>query len=121
MMLLGVGLLLAPAGTVAAVNVDPFAKVCDGKAGVKDSQVCDAKNDSIAPVITTVINVLLFAVGIISVIMIIIGGITYATSAGEAANVTRAKNTILYAIVGLVIAFLAYAIVNWVVLRFVNP
>lgn len=65
-------------------------------------------------VITTITNTLLFVVGALAVIMIIWGGIRYATSAGNASSVTAAKNTILYAIVGLIIAFLAFAAVNWV-------
>ena len=65
-------------------------------------------------IITTITNTLLFIVGALAVIMIIFGGIRYATSAGNASSVTAAKNTILYAIVGLIIAFLAFALVNWV-------
>jgi len=65
-------------------------------------------------IFTTIVNVLLFVIGAISVIMLIIGGIRYTISAGDSGNVTAAKNTILYAIVGLVIAFLAFAVVNWV-------
>ncbi len=65
-------------------------------------------------IFTTVVNILLFIIGAICVIMLIWGGIRYTTSAGNAASVTAAKNTIMYAIIGLVIAFLAYAIVNWV-------
>ena len=65
-------------------------------------------------IFTTVVNVLLFVIGAISVIMLIYGGIRYTTSAGNAASVTAAKNTIMYAIIGLIIAFLAFAIVNWV-------
>jgi hypothetical protein len=66
------------------------------------------------PIFTTVVNVLLFIIGAISVIMLIIGGIRYTVSAGDSSNVTAAKNTIMYAIIGLIIAFLAFAIVNWV-------
>ena len=65
-------------------------------------------------IITTITNTLLFIVGALAVIMIIFGGIRYATSAGNASAVTAAKNTVLYAIVGLIIAFLAFAAVNWV-------
>lgn len=65
-------------------------------------------------IFTTVVNVLLFIIGAISVIMLIIGGIRYTLSAGDSGNVTAAKNTILYAIVGLIVAFLAFAIVNFV-------
>lgn len=65
-------------------------------------------------IFTTVVNVLLFIIGAISVIMLIYGGIRYTISAGDSGAVTSAKNTILYAIVGLIVAFLAFAIVNFV-------
>lgn len=61
-----------------------------------------------------VINVILSVMGIIAVVMIIIGGIQYTTSSGDPQKATRAKNTILYAIIGLVVALLAFAIVNFV-------
>ena len=62
-----------------------------------------------------VTNTILYIVGIIAVIMLIIGGIRYVVSGGDAKKVTDAKNTILYAIIGLVICFLAFAIVNFVI------
>jgi hypothetical protein len=68
----------------------------------------------------TVSNILLFLVGAISVIMLIIGGIRYVISGGDQNQVTSAKNTILYAIVGIVIAFLAYAAVNFVTTQLQN-
>ncbi len=66
-------------------------------------------------VFQTITNVLLFIIGAISVIMLIIGGIRYTVSNGDAAAVTSAKNTILYAVIGIVIAILAYALVNFVI------
>lgn len=65
-----------------------------------------------------VTNVLIFLVGAISVLMIIIGGVRYVTSNGEQAGTKSAKDTILYAIIGLVVAFMAYAVVNFVVTSF---
>lgn len=65
-------------------------------------------------VFSTITNVLLFVLGAISVIMIIIGGLRYVVSGGNATNVTAAKNTILYAIVGVIIALLSYAIIKFV-------
>ena len=53
-------------------------------------------------------------VGILSVIMLIWGGILYTTSSGDSNKVTTAKNTIMYAVIGLVVAIFAYAIVNFV-------
>ena len=67
--------------------------------------------------VVTVVHVILYIVGILAVVMIIIGGIQYTTSAGDQNAVTKAKNTILYGIVGLVIAVLAYAIVSFVISR----
>lgn len=60
-------------------------------------------------------NTILYIVGIIAVIMLIIGGVRYVISGGDAKKVTDAKNTILYAIIGLIICFLAFAIVNFVI------
>ena len=60
-------------------------------------------------------NTILYIVGIVAVIMLIIGGIRYVVSGGDAKKVTDAKNTILYAIIGLIICFLAFAIVNFVI------
>lgn len=69
-------------------------------------------------IFTTITNVLLFVVGAISVIMVIIGGLRYILSGGNNANVTSAKNTVLYAIIGIVVALFAYAIVNFVLASF---
>lgn len=66
----------------------------------------------------TISNVLLFLIGAISVIMLIIGGIRYVVSGGDSTAVQGAKNTILYAIVGVVVAILAYAAVNFVITSF---
>jgi len=65
-------------------------------------------------IFVTVTNILLFIIGAIAVIMLIIGGIRYVVSAGDQTAVTSAKNTILYAIIGIIVAFLAYAAVNFV-------
>jgi hypothetical protein len=72
-----------------------------------------------AGIFTTVSNVMLFVVGAISVIMVVIGGLRYVISGGNSGNVTAAKNTILYAIVGLIISIMAYAIINFVISSFI--
>lgn len=64
--------------------------------------------------IQDVINVVIGIIGMLAVIMIIMGGISFATSQGDAAKVTKARNTILYGVVGLIISLLAFAIVNFV-------
>ncbi|MBQ6147331.1 hypothetical protein IJI70_00600 [Candidatus Saccharibacteria bacterium] len=72
---------------------------------------------SLTDVIKNIINIILYVVGVLAVVMIIFGGVQYTTSAGDTNKVTKAKNTILYGIVGLVVAILAYAIVNFIVGR----
>jgi hypothetical protein len=71
-------------------------------------------------IFTNIVNILLYIIGAISVIMLIYGGIRYTISGGDSSAVTAAKNTILYAIVGLIVAVLAYAIVNFVLGVFVK-
>jgi hypothetical protein len=61
-----------------------------------------------------ILNTLTFLVGAIAVLMIIIGAIRYAVSGGEQAQITSAKNTIIYAAIALIIAVMASAIVNFV-------
>ena len=65
-------------------------------------------------VFTTIVDILLFLIGFLSVIMLIYGGIQYTLSSGDSGKVTNAKNTILYAVVGLIVAILSYAIVDFV-------
>lgn len=77
-------------------------------------------SDRVERIIRTVINIFSLVVGVVSVIMIIIGGLKYITSAGDSGNVSGAKNTILYAIIGLVIVALAQVIVRFVLERTTN-
>ena len=107
----GIGTLLVPVSVGAVTGIyQPCADAVN-----KDTAVCQSQGDSANTLILTIVNTLLFVVGIASVIVIIIGGVMYTTSAGDASSVSKAKNTILYAIIGVVVAFLAFAIVNWVV------
>ena len=69
-------------------------------------------------VVHNVLNIAYFLMGIIAVIVIIVSGITYATSGGNAASVTKAKNQILYAVIGIVVVITAYAITNFILSRF---
>lgn len=66
-------------------------------------------------IITIVINILLAIVGIASVIMIIVGALRMVLSAGNEKTAADARNTVLYAVIGLVVAILAFAIVNFVI------
>lgn len=87
--------------------------------GVNSIGGADAGNNiSLSDRIKTVVNILLYILGSIAVIMIIIGGIRYTTSNGDSSNTKAGKDTILYAVVGLVVAILAFAIVNFVIRSF---
>lgn len=82
-----------------------------------DSAVCQTNTDLIGGILKNVINILLFFAGTISVIVIIVGGIRYITSDGDPGSASKAKNTIIYALVGLVIAIMSFAIVNFILSR----
>ena len=83
--------------------------------GVSSSQGDDVPQDLANDVFKDVVNILLFIIGAVSVIMLIYGGIRYTTSGGNTNSVTAAKNTIMYSIIGLVVAILAFAVVQFVV------
>jgi len=72
-------------------------------------------------IIKTIVEVLLTAVGAISIIMIVIGGILFALSSGDAQKAAKARSTILYAVVGLIVSVFASAIVNFVFDGFNKP
>lgn len=65
-------------------------------------------------IVRRAINIMLFGVGVLSVVMLIFGGFRYVISGGKKESVTNAKNTILYAIIGLLVAVFAYAIINFI-------
>ncbi|MBR3252693.1 hypothetical protein IKF84_01305 [Candidatus Saccharibacteria bacterium] len=65
--------------------------------------------------VTSIINAVIGVLGIVCVVVIIIGGINYMTSTGDASKVEKGKKTILYGVIGLVICALAFAIVNFVI------
>ena len=68
--------------------------------------------------IKIITNTMLFAIGTVAVIMLVVGGFRYVFSGGNSTNTTAAKDTILYAVVGIVVALLAYAIVNFILGQF---
>ena len=112
------------AGLLAGVLAPATYAACDVDAGITGSAGC-SKGDwqpeelfAEDGVFKKVTNVLLFVIGAVSVVMLIIGGIRYTVSQGDQNAVTSAKNTILYAVIGLVVAILAYAAVNFVITSF---
>ena len=101
---------------VSAINV--FNKCGAGAQGGSTAVCGAAGTDNATSMTKVIINTLLYVVGIIAVIMIIVGGIKYTVSNGDASRIKSAKDTIMYAVVGLVVAMFAYTIVNFVITRF---
>ena len=107
-MIVGVVAFAAP----AYVGASPASEI---QKGVNSTTDDPAASKNLNGVIKTVVNVMLFLLGSLAVIMIIVGGIRYTTSAGNAAQIKAAKDTLMYSIIGLIVALLAYAIVNFVI------
>ena len=112
-------------GVVAAQSSggpDPQQAICAGAETLQVSSepqtncqtAAQGTEDRVNNLIRQIINIFSVIVGIVAVIMIIIGGLKYITSGGDSGNVTGAKNTILYAIIGLIIVALAQFIVRFV-------
>ncbi len=117
--------LLAVAGVVSCslVSNEVYAKVTCPPGSVRDEgnsyaecnlPVQEADDPTLMGTVQQILNVIVGVVGVVAVAVIIIGGIFFVTSQGDASKVTRARNTILYGVVGLIVALLAFAIVNFV-------
>lgn len=121
MMILALG-LISSLGLAIVPNsagaLDPFADACKGDAA--DTAICkDRDKEQVPDYIKTIVNTMLYALAAVAVIIIILAGIYYTTSGGDPSLVKRAKDTLLYAVVGLIVAIMAYAIVNFVIGQFV--
>ncbi|MFA5004361.1 MAG: pilin [Candidatus Saccharimonadales bacterium] len=107
--------VMAPVVTQAA---SPSSDVCSAIGSGAD---CKTSNGpSLTNVVRTVINVLSTIIGVVAVIMIIVAGLRYVTSGGDSNGVSGAKNTLIYAIVGLVIVAMAQFIVQFVLQKTSN-
>jgi hypothetical protein len=92
--------------------------VLSGSCGsAPNNAVCDADDDDLSELLGNVIRTLLVLVGMVAVIMLIVGGFRYVTSNGDSAQMSAAKNTILYAVIGVIVAASSFAIVNFVLER----
>lgn len=118
-------LLFAP--TVAADSVDPIdpqEAACIGAGNYWDGEECldepggETGQEGVEGLLINIAEILLLLIGFIAVVMLIIGGIRYIISSGDSSAVEGAKKTILYALIGIVVAFASYAIVNFLVTGF---
>lgn len=112
-LVLGVAIMATPVSVEACSTAAECAQ-----AGLEATGDTGGKAD-IGDIITDIVNALLFILAAIAVVMIVIGGIRYTISQGESSAVSSAKNTILYAVIGLAVALFAYAIVNFVITRLI--
>ncbi len=103
--------------STASLPGSASAQVSEGINTATTSEMKGKSIDGKDGLIKTVVNVLLWAVGILSVIMIIFSGFRYITSAGDASKTKSAQSTLTYSVVGLIVAIMAYAIVNMVINR----
>lgn len=87
-----------------------------GRGDVKSLAECSLSDteDTFMTTLQQILNVVIAVLGFVAVAVIILGGFTYITSNGDASKLTKAKNTIIYGVIGLVVALLAFAIVNFV-------
>ncbi len=116
------GVLLATVATTVLQSQSVFAQgVSGGISGGASTAKGNNQPDNLEGqegIFKKVTDVLLFLAGAVAVIVLIIGGIRYVISSGDSGQVQSAKNTILYAVVGLVVVIMAYAIVNFVINQF---
>ncbi len=98
------------------VNIDTAKQVTEKGACEQQNRTPGCGDGgALGNIFATIANIILFLVGAVAVIMLIIGGFRYVTSNGDANAISGAKNTILYAIIGIVVAFMSYAAVNFIV------
>ena len=113
-----IGILMIPVLALGAGVISPESVLAQG--GLNEGLDAAGGGEGLATnanandIVVTIINIMLWLIGILAVIMLIFGGIKYATSAGDSNKVTSAKNTIMYAVIGLIVAIFAWAIIRWV-------
>lgn len=112
---------------MASAATDPIQNCLSSGASLTISSggACSGANNStgankVQSLVTTIVNIFSAIVGVVSVIMIIFGGFKYISSGGDSSKVTEAKNTIIYAVIGLVIVALAQFIVQFVLSKVVT-
>jgi len=116
---LALGVAYSPISTLASAECTDAQTITNG-AGCAQPDSTPTEIFGVGGIFQTITNAALYIIGALSVIMLIYGGIRYTISMGDAKNVEAAKNTIMYAIIGIVIALLAYAIVNFVLVTLIS-
>ena len=115
--------ILAAASSIAGfIPVSAVDDVCSSSASdeVKKAAGCSGGSDDLPDIVINILNAVIGIAGFIAVVWIIIGGVQYMTSSGDPSKTKKARDTILYACIGLVVCVLAFAIVNFVIVNILN-
>ncbi len=107
-----VGSVLVGAAAAPSVGAIDLWDQCSSNS---DTAVCKSKGDKVDNTVKNITNLILWALGVVSVIMLVVGGFKYVTSNGDSNSIQSAKNTILYAVIGLVVAILGQVIITYVI------
>ena len=99
----------------------PTGSKRDGQV-VADVSLCNAEDPTNADAnlmnkVFVIINVILGVISFVAVVFIIIGGVQYMTSQGDPGKIAKAKNAIMYSVIGLVVALLSFAIINFILVK----
>jgi type IV secretion system pilin len=110
-------MVVAPTVLAAAPDCNPDTTTNPIANGASCAQAAGTSSNLFAPggVFQTIADTMIFVIGAVAVIFLIIGGLRYVISNGDPKNVTAAKDTILYAIVGIVVAIISFAVVSFVI------
>lgn len=109
--------VLFPAPVSAGLFDDAKAEACNGAQVADSGASCAGADSKVSDLIKVILEILSIVAGIAAVIMFIVAGIRYVTSGGDSNGVSGAKNTMIYAVVGIAIVVLSQAIVQFVIKR----
>lgn len=112
---------LASPAPAAALFESAKRDACSGTQLNDATAECPDTGGQVNGLLRTAINIFSVVIGFIAVIMIIISGLRYVTSAGDSNAVNGAKNTLLYAVIGLIIVVLSQVIVRFVLAKTATP
>lgn len=113
--------ILGTTTIISSPTLAADADVCSTNVpdSVKEAAGCNSNTDSLQSAITNILSAIIGVAGLVSVAYIIVGGVQYMTSSGDSSKTEKAKKTILYALIGLVVCALSFAIVNFAISRII--
>ncbi len=107
--------LTLASGALLSLAVPVYAQVPNEIGNGANTVKPSGSPSNLLDVFQKIINTVIFLIGAIAVVMLIIGGVRYVISAGNEAQVKGASHTIIYAVIGIIVAIVAYAVVNFVI------